>query len=148
MKSFKALQILMLALLSVGLVNCGKSNKSSSTTTTSGYYVSNSICYYNGVAQASLNSCTSASGTYYAYQGSMCYQIGNGIFQQVQTTLCQNSNSGIGGSQICSGYYTDGYQTALCTEGASGVTRQNGYLVMDCSGYTLYNQNRQLVTCQ
>lgn len=148
MKFANLVKVMMLAVVSVGMVNCSKGGKSSNTNNSSGYYVSNSTCYYNGVAQASLNSCVSAAGTYYAYQGAYCYQIGNGMFQQVSTNLCANSTTSTGYAQMCSGYYTDGVKWAMCTEGATGVSYQGSVVVLDCSGYRLYNQSGQLVTCQ
>lgn len=171
-------KIVSLIAMTALLANCSKGNSGGSTVTTVGtYQMVNNICYQNlnGVmTQVAPNLCSN-SGSYqmmngvcyqlvngqyvqqsntalcstsansYQFLNGICYQVVNGQYiQQPNTTLCSSTST----TQLCNGYYTDGSRMALCTEGASGISYSGTTLVMDCSGYTLYNQQGQIVRCQ
>lgn len=153
-KSFK---VVSLVLMTIVLANCAKSGGSSNNNNANnGYVWQNGQCYQNVngqlIHQPNTNLCNTNNGigNGYVWQNGQCYQNVNGqmIYQQ-NTALCNNGSNGGNIGQLCQGYYYDSTgRTALCTEGAVGITAQGNAIVLDCSGYTLYNQNSQIVTCQ
>lgn len=115
------------------------------------YQLINGICYQNVngqlIQQSNTALCTSSTGSY-QYINGICYQNVNGqLIQQPNTALC--STAGVGG-QVCSGMYTDGMRWAQCTPtmAAGQYSYSGNVIVMNCSGYTLYNQSGQIVRCQ
>ncbi len=102
------------------------------------YYSSGSICYLhsgNGTAtQVSSNYCSSnGKNGNYQLVGNTCYQNVNGALTQVNNSLCTSTTGTVG---TCQGLHTDGYQWVTCGS------------QFNCSGYTLMNQQGQVVTCQ
>lgn len=138
-KFFKAIALLTMTL---GLANCAKNNGSNTTTTVGAYQLINNVCYQNTngtLVQVAPNLCTTAGQ--YQMINNTCYQLVNGQYvPQANTSLCTMNNYGYntGGysTQVCNGSFTDGYQWVNCG------TQFN------CSGYTLYNQQGQIVRCQ
>ncbi|MEK2644724.1 hypothetical protein [Bdellovibrio sp. BCCA] len=165
-KIFKALSLVAMTLL---LANCSKDNKSSTTVGTyqlvgnicyqnvngqliqqsntslcynngGSYVMQNGICYQNVngqlIQQANTSLCTSSTGSY-QYINGICYQNVNGqLIQQANTSLCSTYNNGGYQTMVCSGYYYDSIRWWNC-----GVEA-------NCSGYTLMNQQGQIVRCQ
>lgn len=165
-KIFKALSLVAITLL---LANCGKDNKNSTNIVgayqmtngicyqnvngqliqqpntslcngTGSYTMQNGICYQNVngqlIQQANTSLCNNNGGSY-VLQNGICYQNINGqMIQQANTSLCNQNNTGGYQTMVCSGPHTDGMQWVQCG------TQFN------CAGYTLYNQNGQIVRCQ
>lgn len=150
-------KVIALGIMTLGLANCSKDSGGGSSNNQ--YVMQGNMCYrvVNGQYQQEYNTSLCYNNQYnngnqYVMQNGMCYRVQNGqYFQEYNTSLCYNNNGGINNGQItqvCSGYYNDGMRTALCTPGANGIQYQGQYLVMNCSGYTLYNQQGQIVRCQ
>ncbi|MEN0058808.1 MAG: hypothetical protein AAGB31_08230 [Bdellovibrio sp.] len=143
----KILKVMGLMALALSLANCSKNDSSSSTTGT--YSLISGVCYQNvngTYTQVATTYCSSTTGTY-TYMNGLCYQNVNGTYTQVATTYCSSTTTGTYTSQVCSGNYTDGTRWALCTPGATGITYSGNYMVMNCSGYRLYNSSYQIVQC-
>lgn len=149
-----------LALSSIVMTACGKSdNNSVNTAPPASYYLSGSNCINSQNGQVvPYNMCTN-NGSYYQSNGA-CYTQGSN--QVVDMSYCNNLNNNninnnctqtmqypstgtcgtmpVGGGQVCMGYYYQmtayGPQYGYC----------NGY---NCRGYTLYQYGtNQVVTCQ
>jgi hypothetical protein len=138
---YQSLKVIAGLCVTLFLVNCGSNNGSSGSAApapASGYYqLVGSTCYMNsnGSMTATANTNCSGTGTYYYSSGSTCYlHASNGSATQVAATYC--STTGNNNSGPCQGLFTDGYQWVTCG------TQFN------CSGYTLMNQQGQIITCQ
>lgn len=170
MKTLIRLSQLLFALpLSIALSACGKSS-TSSTTTSSGYYLSNGYCYASSTGTIVATSYCSSTSGYYLSNG-YCYSSTGSI---VATAYCTSTTSTTGYT------YSNGYcystatgtvvATAYCTGTTTGTTTgtistgtcygqyyyTNGYMTQivqcygaNCRGYTLYEYNTRMpIYCQ
>lgn len=157
----KIAQLLFALPLLIALSACGKSS-TAATTTTTGYYLSNGVCYAaNSATAVATTYCSSTTG-YYLSNG-YCYSSTTGTI--VATTYCSSTTGYTLSNGVC---YSTSTGTAVATaycSGTSTTTSQacygmyyysNGYATQivqcngtNCRGYTLYDYNtKQPVYCQ
>ena len=126
------MKFLIAIILSIFVLGCPKKNDPVQTTTTAtGYQLSNGICYSTSTGQqVATGFCTSTNSGYYSNNG-YCYMSSTG--QQVNNSFCSTTTSSNG---QCFGVYIYNGQQVLC----------NG---ADCRGYTLIQATTNTtVTCQ
>lgn len=128
-------------ILSVFVVSCAQKNDATKTTTTTGtgYQLSNGVCYSTSTGQQVASGfCTSTNSGYYLNNGS-CIMSSTG--QQVDYSFCASNT--MTGNQ-CIGVYiwtVDGRSYTCSINQATGIS--------DCRGFTMIQPSTGTqVTCQ
>lgn len=154
------MKFLIAIILSIFVLGCPKKNDpAQTTTTTTGYQLSNGLCYSTSTGQqVATGLCTTTTNGYQLSNG-ICYSTSTG--QQVATGFCTSTNSGYYSNNGYCYMSSTGQQvnnsfcsTSTTTSGQCiGVYIYNGQYVQcngaDCRGYTLIQATTNTtVTCQ